>query len=101
VTRHGATTNRERRVDESTVVSRVFLSGLARAPASPWRLVLAVHVLRLYSHLVVAALVAHRLHDVQADEALRLDALLDLLERVLGAEVLGLLREAGRTGAGA
>jgi uncharacterized membrane protein YhaH (DUF805 family) len=81
--------------------SRVFLSSLARAPASPWRLVLAVHVLRLYSHLVVAALVAHRLHDVQADEALRLDALLDLLQRVLGAEVLGLLREAGRTGAGA
>ena len=82
--------------------SRFLLAVLARAPAgASGRLVLAVHVLRLYSHLVVAALVAHRLHDVQADEALRLDALLDLLQRVLGAEVLGLLREAGRTGAGA
>ena len=77
--------------------SRVLFPVLARAPASPpGRLVLAVYVLRLYSHLVVAALVAHRLHDVQAYETLRLDTLLDLRQRVLGAEVLGLLR--GRVG---
>ena len=48
-------------------------------------------MLRLDAHLVVSTLVPHRLDDVQADEGLGLDALLDLLARLLGGEVCGFL----------
>ena len=75
------------------MASSLRLGFFGRAPAggAAGHLVLAVHVLRLDAHLVVSTLVPHRLDDVQADEGLGLDALLDLLARLLGGEVCGFL----------